>query len=328
MSRLSCAVLAAFAVLMLGLSLLAISTIARAQPSTKLHRVGVLTVGDAAWRLQQGLRELGYIEGRDVAFEYRNTEGKPERLDELAQALVRRNVDVIVATYPAAVFAAKRATSTIPIVMVNTPDPVQLGVVASLARPGGNVTGTTSLTVDLSLKQLELLKEATGGASRIAVLWNPDNPWHPLAVQGLRKNLLPGVELQALAVQRPQEFDGAFEAMTKGRTDGLLVLADPMMYAPANRLRLADLAVKHRLPSMGGLRSYAEAGGMMSYWADESELYKRVATYVDRILKGASPDRLPIEQPTKYELVINLKTAKALGRTIPTSLLFRATVLE
>lgn len=263
-----------------------------------------------------------------MIFEHRDTEGKPERLDELAQDLARRNVDVIVATYPAAVIAAKRATSTIPIVMVNTPDPVELGIVASLARPGGNVTGTTSLTLDVTLKQLELLREAVVGASRIAVLWNPDNPWHPRAIQGLRNNLMPAVQLQVLAVQRPQEIDRAFAAMTKERADAVLVLADPMMYSPVNRARLADLAVKHRLPSMGGLRSYAEAGGMMSYWADEAELYKRVATYVDRILKGASPDRLPIEQPTKYELLINAKTAKALGRTIPASMLFRATVLE
>ena len=325
--RFSPAVIAA-AVPALALILLTVSGVVSPQPSTKLHRIGVLTSGDRTWRLQEGLRDLGYIEGRDVSFEYRNTEGKPERLDELAQDLVRQKVEVIVAAYPAAVLAAKRATTTIPIVMVNTPDPVDLGIVASLARPGGNVTGTTSLTLDVSMKQLELLREAIPGASRIAVLWNPDNPWHPLAVQGLRKNRLSGVQLQILTVQRPQEFDAAFATMTKERADAVLILADPMMYAPTNRGRLADLALRHRLPSMGGLRSYADAGGMMSYWADETELYKRVANYVDRILKGANPDRLPIEQPTKYELLINGKTAKALGQAIPSSLLFRATVLE
>jgi putative ABC transport system substrate-binding protein len=234
---------------------------------------------------------------------------------------------VIVATNPAAVFGAKRATTTIPIVMVHTPDPVELGLVASLARPGGNITGMTSLSVDLTIKQLELLKEAVPRASRIAVLWNPDNPWHPVAVKGLRaggQSL--GMRLQILEVRSPDEFESAFQAMIRERAQAVLVLADPMTFA--HRRRLASLAARHRLPLMGSLREYAEAGGLMSYWADGTELIGRAASYVDKILKGATPGDLPIEQPTKYELVVNLKTAKALGLAIPPPLLLRATVLE
>jgi ABC-type uncharacterized transport system substrate-binding protein len=236
-------------------------------------------------------------------------------------------VDVIVATNPAAVFGAKRATATIPIVMVNTPDPVELGLVASLARPGGNITGTTSLSVELSLKQLEILKEAVPRASRIAVVWNPDNPWRPITMKGLREGGRSlDVQLQPLPVRGPHEFDNAFQAMIKGRAAAVLILADPMTYF--HRRRLADLAIKHRLPLMGSLREYAEAGSLMSYWADGPELFRRVASYVDRILKGARPGDLPVEQPTKYELVVNLKTAKALALTIPPALLLRATVIE
>jgi putative ABC transport system substrate-binding protein len=207
--------------------------------------------------------------------------------------------------------------------MVLTPDPVQLGLVSSLARPGGNITGTTSLSADLSIKQLELLKEAVPRASRIAVMWNPDNPWHPLVVKSLRSgHRLPGVELQLLEVRAPSEFDTAFQAMVRERAQALQVLIDPM--SSTHRGRLADLAVKHRLPLMGGSRAYTEAGALMSYFADQAELNRRVASYVDRILKGAKPGDLPIEQPTKYELAINLKTVRALGLTIPQSLLGRA----
>jgi putative tryptophan/tyrosine transport system substrate-binding protein len=277
--------------------------------------------------LRQGLRDLGYIEGRNVILEIRDTEGKPERANDLASQLVRLKVDVIVATNPAAVLGAKRATATIPIVMMHTPDPVQLGLVSSLARPGGNITGTTTLSVDLSIKQLELLKEALPRASRIALLSNPDNPWHPLVVKGLRgEHRLSGVQLQILEVRGPHDFDNAFQAMARERAQGVLLLADPMTFT--HRSRLTNLAVKHRLPLMGGPRGYTEAGGLMSYWADEAELGQRAASYVDKILKGANPDSLPIEQPTKYDLVVNLKTARALNLTIPPSLLLRATVFE
>ncbi len=298
------------------------------QQSAKVYRVGILTAAAGSLEtFRQSLRDLGYIEGRNVILEIRDTEGKPERANDLALQLARLKVDVIVATHPAAVFSAKRATATIPIVMVHTPDPVQLGLVASLARPGGNVTGMTTLRVDLSIKQLELLKEAVPRASRIALWSNPDNPWHPLVVKGLRdENRLPGVQLQILEIRRPNEFDSAFRAMIRERAQGVLVLADPMTFT--HRSRLTDLAVKHRLPLMGGPRGYTEAGGLLSYRADEIELGRRAASYVDKILKGANPGDLPIEQPTKYDLVVNLKTAKALALAIQPLLLLRATVIE
>jgi putative ABC transport system substrate-binding protein len=305
-------------------ALLVAPIVAQAQRATKPYRIGVLQTEESQRALlQQSLRELGYVEGRDVVFEIRNTEGKAERLDDFASDLVRLKVDVIVAVNPAGVLSAKRATATIPIVMTNTPDPVQLGLVASLARPGGNITGTTTLTVDLSIKQLELLKEAVPRASRVALLWNPDNPWHPLAVKGLqaRSGSL-GLQLQALEVRGPDAFDSAFHAMTTERAQALLVLADPMTFF--YRRRLADLAIKHRLPMMGSLRGNAEAASLMSYWADTTDVSRRAASYVDRILKGAKPGELPIEQPTKFELVANLKTARTLAITVPQSVLLRA----
>ena len=296
--------------------------VAQAQKGAKPYRIGVLNV-DPDESFQQSLRELGYVEGRDVVFENRDTKGRSERVDDLALDLVRLKVDVIVAFYPAAVLSAKRATATIPIVMVNTPDPVQLGLVASLARPGGNITGLTTLTVDLSTKQLQFLKEAVPRASRVALLWSPDNPWHPVAVKALKTSShSQGLQLQVLQVRGPDAFDGAFHAMSTERAQALLVLADPMMFA--HRQRLADLAIEHRLPMMGNVRAYAGAGSLMSYWADRTDLSRRAASYVDRILKGAKPGDLPIEQPTKFELVINLQTAKTLGITIPQSLLLRA----
>ena len=297
---------------------------AQVQRAPKPYRIGVLQTEEAQNALlQQSLRELGYVEGRDVVFESRNTEGKTARLDDFALDLVRLKVDVIVAANPASVLSAKRATATIPIVMTNTPDPVQLGLVASLARPGGNITGTTTLTVDLSIKQLDLLKEAVPQASRVALLWNPDNPWHRATAKELRaRSGLLALQLQALEVREPDAFESAFHAMTTERAQALLVLADPMTYF--HRRRLADLAIRHRLPMMGSLRAYAEAGSLMSFWADTADVYRRAASYIDRILKGAKPGDLPIEQPTKYEFVINLKTAKALGMAIPQAVRLRA----
>ena len=304
-------------------ALLVAPIVAQAQrATTRPYRIGVLTT-EPQTILQQSLRDLGYVESRDVVFETRNTEGKSELLDEFALDLVRLKVDVIVANNPAAVLSAKRATATIPIVMVNTPDPVQLGLVASLARPGGNITGLTTLSVDLSIKQLQLLKEAVPRASRVALLWNPDNPWHQVEVKGLRAGSGSlGLQLQVLEVRSPNDFDSAFHAMTTERAQAVLVLADPMTFV--HRRTLADLATKHRLPMMGSLREYAEAGSLMSYWADSTDLSRRAASYVDRILKGARPGDLPIEQPTKFEFVTNLKTAKTLGITIPQSVLLRA----
>jgi len=301
--------------------LLAAPLALEAQPA-RMHRVGVLVVGSAE-ELRQRLRGLGYVDGQNITIDVRDTEGKPDRLDEFALELARLKVDVIVANYPAAVFSARRATTTIPIVMVNTPDPVSLGLVASLARPGGNITGLTSLSVDVSLKQLEFLKEAIPRVARIAVLWNPDNPWHPVTVKGLEgsgRSL--GVQLQFLPLRSPDEFDRTFQEILAKRAQAILILADPMTFA--HRGRLANLAVKHGLPAMGSLREYAQAGSLLSYWADGPDLVRRAASYVDKILRGARPADLPIEQPTKFELVINLKTAKALGLTIPPSLLQRA----
>jgi len=309
----------------LTIMIIALVPHADAQP-VKTYRIGVLLVGTPE-PLRQDLRDLGYVEGQNTVLEVRDTRGAPERLDELAMELARLKVDVIVALYPAAVLAARRATKTIPIVTVNTPDPVQLGLVESLAHPGGNVTGVTSLSSEMSVKQLELLKEAIPRVSRIAVLWNPDNPWHPIAVKALEsagRSL--GVTLQLLKVRRPQDFDDAFGAMTRAGTQGLVILADPMTFV--HRKALADLAIKHRLPAMGSARAYAEAGSLLSYWADSAELHARAASYVDRILKGARPAELPVEQARKYELVVNATTARALGMTIPASLRLRADVVE
>ena len=303
--------------------LLAAPLAAEAQQAGKIFRIGVLGAGSPEL-LRQSLREVGYVEGLNLAIEWRDAEGKPEGFDALAAELVRLKVDVIVAVHPAATFAAKKSTASIPIVMVNTPDPVQLGLAVSLGRPGGNVTGTTTLSADVSSKQLELLKEAVPRAVRIAILWNPSNPWHPLALKGVEaaaRSL--SVQLQIVEVRGSQAFDSAFAAMTSKRAGAVLVLADPLF--SFHRARLADLAAKRRLPAMyGGSRGNVDAGLFMYYWANQEDLYRRVASYVDRILKGAKPSDLPIEQPTRFELVINLKTAKALGLTIPQSLLLRA----
>jgi putative tryptophan/tyrosine transport system substrate-binding protein len=296
-----------------------------AQTPAQVFRIGVLGVGtpELGALLVDGLREAGYIEGRNVALEWRNPEGRSDRFDALAADLVRRDVDVIVAMTPAATLAARRATASIPIVMVNTPDPVQLGLATSLARPGGNVTGTTTLSVDLTAKQLELLREVAAGVTRIAVLWVPTNPWHPRAVEnagGAARRL--GLRLTGVEVRTGEELEGAFATVTRERLGAILSLSDPMTFF--HRARLAELAMKHRLPSMHGVRGYADAGGLMSYWAHTGDLYRRVVSYVDRILKGSRPAELPVEQPTRFQLVVNLRTAKALGRTIPQSLLQRA----
>jgi putative ABC transport system substrate-binding protein len=304
---------------------LALAPAAHAQPA-KTYRVGVLTVGEPS-QLRAALRELGYVEGRNLVLDVRVSSGRPDDLDPLARDLVRSKSDVIVAGYPGAALAAKRATSTVPIVMMNTPDPVQLGLVQSLARPGGNITGTTSLSVDLSVKQLELLKQALPRAKNVAVLTNPDNPWHPLVVNGLRGDAL-GLRLSMLELRDPSQFEAAFRRLASERVDAMVVLADPMLQAPANRARLVELALTHRLPSIGGLRGWAEAGGMMSYWADDADLNRRVASYVDRILRGAPPSALPVEQPKEYELVVNETTVKALGLALPQALLLRATVIR
>jgi putative tryptophan/tyrosine transport system substrate-binding protein len=292
-------------------------------------RIGVLSTSasSAGSRfsdiLRETLRESGYVEGRNLAIEWRHAEGRVDRFDDLAADLVQLEVDVLIASVPAAAVAAKRATRSIPIVMVNTPDPVQLGIVSSLARPDGNITGTATLSVELSVKQLELLREALPRASRIAVLWNPANVWHPVALSGVTAGAATlGIELLQFPVSAPEAFGDAFKAMKERGGDAILVLADPLTFH--FRREIGELASRHVLPAMYGLKEHASTGGLMSYWADSADLYRRTGAYVAKILKGSKPSDLPIEQPSKFELVVNLRSARELGIVIPPSLLARA----
>jgi putative tryptophan/tyrosine transport system substrate-binding protein len=319
-------------IVMLILSLLSASLgTAAAQPAGKVPRIGYLSTGFATDPMRerlleafrQGLRELGYVEGQNIAIESRWTEDKDDRLPALAADLVRLKVDVIVASGGAATQAARQATRTIPIVMSQVNDPVGSGLVASLARPGGNVTGLTVMSPDLLGKQLQLLKEVVPTVSRVALLRNPDNPADTAilreaeaAAQAL------GVRLQTLEARNPPEIDSAFAAMTRERAGALLILPDSVFLS--QRSQIAELAVKRRLPSIRQSRAFPEAGGLMSYGANYPDLSRRAATFVDKILKGAKPADLPVEQPTKFELVLNLKTAEALGLTLSPTLLFQA----
>ena len=311
-------------------SLLAAPLVAAAQSAGKVPRIGVLgprTASDGARYLEpfrRGMRELGWVEGKNILVEYRWAEGRSERMPELAAELVRLNVDVIFAGSTATTVAARRATSTIPIVMATGGDPVSLGLVASLARPGGNVTGLSfSVDSETFAKQLELLKETVATARRVAVLFNPANPGQRPAIERLGDAARSvGVNLQVLEARTPDDFERAFAAMARARAEALLVVADSIF--GYSRVRLQGLVARSRLPAMYGLREHVEAGGLMSYAADVRDNFRRAAGYVDKILKGAKPGDLPVEQPTKFELVINLKTAKALGLTIPPALLARA----
>jgi putative ABC transport system substrate-binding protein len=273
---------------------------------------------------QQGLRDLGWIEGRNIFIDYRFAEGRFERLPGLAAELVRLNVDVIAATTTPAAVAARNATGTIPIVMFSVGDPVGLGLITSLAHPSGNVTGLTySVGLETFGKQLELLKETVPGIRRVAVLWNPANPGSALAMSNVKlaaRSL--GAHLQLLETRSPDEFDGAFAAMARERAEALLVVSDP--FFGVHGARLADLATRHRLPSMHGVRELVEAGGLMNYGPSMPDNFRRGAGYVDKVLRGASPSDLPVQQPVKFELVINLKAAKMLGITLPQSMVLRA----
>ena len=302
-----------------------------AQPAGKIHRVGFLSPTSASdaenpgrlGALQEGLRELGYMEGQNIVIESRWAEGKYERLSGLATELVRLKVDVIVTYAPPAIQAAKQATATIPIVMAGVIDPVATGLVTSLARPGGNVTGLSLMAPELVGKQLEIVKEVVPMVSRVALLGNPANAGNAPQVryaQDAARTL--EVRLQTVEARGPGDIERAFAAMTRERAGAVIVLVDAMLVD--HRIRIADLAAKHRLPSVYGLRDHAEAGGLLVYGGRDRDRFRRAATYVDRILKGAKPGDLPIEQPAKFELVINLKTAKALGLTIPQALLQRA----
>jgi putative ABC transport system substrate-binding protein len=300
---------------------------AYAQTPAKAHRVGLLmtTTPAAAAHIvvafADGLRELGHVEGKNVRFEYRWAAGDRERFAEMAADLVRQHVDVLVASSQAAALAAQRATKTIPIVMVNATDPVEAGLVASLIRPGGNVTGLSQqLTREIRAKQLQLLKEMLPKMAGVGVL-------HSAATTvGLREYEAAGqtleVRVQVVEVRNRNDLESAFAVMAQARIDALLVPADPFLFT--ERQRVAQLAREHRLAGMYSTREFAEAGGLMSYSARLSEQFRRAAIYVDKILRGASPATLPVEAPSHYELVINLKTAKALGLTIPPSLLQRA----
>jgi putative tryptophan/tyrosine transport system substrate-binding protein len=319
-------------VCLLSTVLLLTVSLAQAQQPKKVPRIGYLSAGDPASESTRSeviwlaLRELGYVEGQNIAIEYRYSHGKNDRASELAAELVRLRVDVIVvAGGDPWIRAAKNATKTIPIVMVGVgADPVEAGLVESLARPGGNVTGITNLGPELGGKRLELLKEAVPKLARVAVLYDPASPGTAREMQ----ELLPvaaralGLTVQAWDVRAADGFEKVFAALSKERPDGLYVLAGPLVRA--NGKRIADFALKSRLPSMYAIRESVDAGGLMYYGADVADSYRRVAYYVDRILKGTKPADLPVEQPTKFELVINLKTAKQIGLTIPPEVLARA----
>ncbi len=312
----------------LTLGALAFPLAARAQPARKGSRIGFLWDGpavfpDALEAFRQGLRDLGYVEGRNIVIEYRWADGKPERMRELAEELVQLKVDLIIAPSSIYTGAARRATSTIPIIFFSHADPIGSGHVASLARPGGNITGLSLMMTETNVKGLELFKAAVPRLSRVAVVWDPATPSHGpglKAVEVAGPSL--GLRIQSVAVRTATEYDSAFSAMARERADGVLVLSTPLYIAGANRL--AELALTHRLPSLFGPKHHVAAGGLMSYSPDRADLWRRGALYADKILKGTRPADLPVEQPTKFELVINLKTARALRLTIPPTVLQRA----
>jgi putative tryptophan/tyrosine transport system substrate-binding protein len=310
--------------------LLAAAVTAEAQQQAKVPRIGyvsgsgdALNPGPYVEALRQGLRDLGYSEGKNFIIEYRGAEGKPDRVPILATELVQLKVDVLVLPTISAVRAAKQATETIPIVMVTQVDPVATRIVHSLARPGGNITGLATLQRDLSGKRLELLTEVVPRLARVGVLRSPDDQTaigfkdYEAAARALK------IRLQSLDVPGSNpDLEGAFREAVKGRADAVITITNNPLFR--NAKHVTDLAIKHRLPSMYEGSAWVEGGGLMSYSANDLELFRRAATYVDKILKGAKPADLPVEQPTKFELVINLKTAKQIGLTIPQSMLYRA----
>ena len=315
---------------MVSFGVLSTPLVADASQPTRASRIGMVMFGPAEASAQliaafrQGLRDLGYVEGQNINIENRwYPPEQPDLLPGIAIDLVRSKVDVLVGVSTPHIRALKAATSTIPIVMIGPGDPVGAGLVESLARPGGNVTGLTIMSIDTSGKRLELRKETIGKISRVGILWNPVNPVVRrdfMETEVAARTL--GITIHSVEVRGPNEFASAFSSMTGAHDGGLIVLIDPLTWI--HRKLIVDLAARSRLPTMFFFREFVEAGGLMSYGPKTLELWRRAATYVDKILKGAKPADLPVEQPTKFELVINLKTAKAFGLTIPQSVLVRA----
>jgi putative ABC transport system substrate-binding protein len=302
---------------------------ADAQQAARVPRIGFLGNSTAALEanlvgpFREGLRDLGYVEGRNILIEYRWAEGKYERFPALIAEMIALKVDVIVTAGTPATLAVKKAAPSVPLVMVAVGDPIGVGLVASLARPGGNSTGLTSIAPELEGKRLELLREVVPRLSHIAVLWNPDNSFHVGSLKEVRAAAqVLGIKVQVLGVRVSEEFPAAFAAILRERPGALLVLADRLFLH--NRARIVDFEARHRLPGVYAYRELVEAGGLMSFGPSYAGMHRRAAYYVDKILKGSKPADLPVEQPTTFELMINLKTAKALGLTIPPSVLQRA----
>ena len=319
------------AILTISTLLLVLCAYAAAQQTKKIPLIGYLSpTGDSnapglnVEAFRRGLRELGYIEGKNILVEYRYIEGKPDRIPGLVNEFVQLKVDVLILVPLTAIRIAKQATKTIPIVMVIADDPVTTGIVDSLARPGGNITGLSTLTRELSGKRLELLKEAVPGISRVGILWDVDNQGAAISFKEYEATAHAlKIPLQSLEVRGPNpDLEGAFQAAVSGRVNAFITVRNSML--SRNAKRIADLAIKSRLPSMSDGTDFVEAGCLISYSSNAAENFRRAATYVDKILKGAKPADLPVEQSTKFEFVINLKTAKALNLTIPQSVLFRA----
>jgi putative ABC transport system substrate-binding protein len=311
----------------------AAATICRPLPlgalqTAKVYRIGFLWDGptvfpDAIEAFRRGLRDLGYVEGRNIAIEYRWAAGKPDRIREMAEELVRLKVDVIIAPSSIYTAAAKRATSTIPIIFMSHADPLGTGHVASLARPGGNVTGLSIMMTETNVKGLELFKEAIPGLARVAVMFDPATPSHGPGLKAIADaGPSLGLRIQAVPVASASEYESAFSAIARERADGVLVLSTPLYIAGAKRL--AELALAHKLPSLFGPRHHVNAGGLMSYSPDRSDLYRRGAIFVDKMLRGIDPADVPVEQPTKFQLVVNLRTAKAIGLAMSPTLIARA----
>jgi len=320
-----------FIFLALSALLLTLSYDANAQQPTNIPRIGFVSgtgnannPGPNIEAFRRGLRDLGYIEGKNILIEYRYMEGIMDRTPSFVAELVQLKVDILVSPVASAIRVAKQASSTIPLVMVITTDPVATGLIDSLARPGGNITGLTRLTRDLSGKRLELLKEVVPRLSRVGVLDDADAPVQTKAFRDYEAAARAlNIQLQSLEVRGPNpDLEGTFQAAAKGRVGGLITVRTPLLVG--YRKQIADLAIKNRLPSMTEGNDFVEAGGLMSYSANDAESFRRAAVYVDKILKGAKPADLPVEQPTKFELVINLKTAKQIGLTIPPNVLARA----